>query len=43
VLVTKHMGTAEWTRTLIPDLRPWYIRRFGEVDFMLTQVWFIPK
>lgn len=27
-----------WTRELIRDVIPWYNRRFGEVDFWLTQV-----
>lgn len=27
----------QWTRELIPDIRPWVLRRHGQVDFHLTQ------
>lgn len=27
----------QWTRTLIPDVRPWFLRKHGQTDFHLTQ------
>ncbi|CAI6375539.1 unnamed protein product [Macrosiphum euphorbiae] len=30
-------GTGEWTKRLIPDLRPWVSRSFGLVNFHITQ------
>ena len=27
-----------WTRALIPDVEPWYMRNFGSVNFHLTQI-----
>ncbi|XP_060536260.1 uncharacterized protein LOC132708142 [Cylas formicarius] len=31
-------GRAEWSKKLIPNIRPWCERRHGEVDFFLTQM-----
>lgn len=31
------MILARWTKTLIIDIRPWAQRKFGEVDYFLTQ------
>jgi len=30
-------STGKWTRTLIPNIEPWYNRKHGEVDYYLTQ------
>lgn len=27
-----------WTRRLIPDIEPWYLRKHGQIDYYLTQV-----
>ncbi|KAG5865220.1 hypothetical protein JTB14_002848 [Gonioctena quinquepunctata] len=31
-------GTMRWTRRLIPYIRPWVDRKWGEVNFYLTQI-----
>ena len=33
-----NVSTAQWTKTLIPDIRPWLTRGHGEVEYFLTQL-----